>query len=94
MGSGATVVASDIGGVGLVIDHGRTGYLVPPGDVPALSQAIHSLAGDPDRRREFSQAARQAVVERFNWDNVAKQIAGLLVGGRDGTNSPEEARRS
>jgi glycosyltransferase involved in cell wall biosynthesis len=94
MGSGATVVASDIGGVGLVIDHGRTGYLVPAGDVPALSQAIHSLAGDPDRRREFSQAARQAVVERFNWDNVAKQIAGLLVGGRDGTNSPEEARRS
>ena len=80
MSSGAAVVASDIGGVGLVVEHGRTGLRVPPGDVEALANAILSLAGDPQRSRALGQAARQAVVEHFNWENVARQIAGLLEG--------------
>jgi glycosyltransferase involved in cell wall biosynthesis len=94
MSSGSAVVASDIGGVSLVIENGRTGLCVPPGDVQALAGAILSLAREPEKGRELGRAARQAVVERFNWEDVAGQIAGLLEGavrGR-GAVSKEEDR--
>jgi glycosyltransferase involved in cell wall biosynthesis len=93
MSSGVAVVASDIGGVSLVVEHGRTGLSVPPGNVEALVEAILSLAGDADRRRTLGQAARQAVVERFNWDDVARQIAGLLEGAQMTTASTTREER-
>jgi glycosyltransferase involved in cell wall biosynthesis len=80
MSSGPAVVASDIGGVSLVIENGRTGLCVPPGDAQALAGAILSLASEPDKGLELGQAARRAVLERFNWKNVAGQIAGLMEG--------------
>jgi glycosyltransferase involved in cell wall biosynthesis len=94
MSSGAAVVASDIGGVGLVVEHGRTGFLVPPGNVAALSEAILSLAGDAELRRTLGQSARRAVEERFNWASVAMQIAGLLEGDRNGRITSSEEGKS
>jgi glycosyltransferase involved in cell wall biosynthesis len=49
MAAGVPVVASDLGGLGECIDDGRTGLLVPPDDVAALSAALHSVvAGTVD----------------------------------------------
>lgn len=93
MSSGAAVVASDIGGVSLVIEHGRSGLLVPPGDVEALAESILSLARAPEQRQLLGQAARQAVVARFNWEQVARQIAGLLEDARPGRISPQREER-
>jgi glycosyltransferase involved in cell wall biosynthesis len=94
MACGTAVVASELGGVPLVVEDGKTGLLAPPGDVAALSAAILSLARDPARRRSLGQAARQAVVERYNWREVARQIAGLLEGARPGAvPTGEEGRR-
>jgi glycosyltransferase involved in cell wall biosynthesis len=85
MSSGVAVVASNIGGVSLVIRHAENGILVPPGDVAALAGAILGLATDIEMRKALGNAARQSVLERFNWHNVAVQISGLLeeaVGGQ------------
>lgn len=78
MSSGLAVIASEIGGVNLVIEHERNGILVPPGDVAALEKAILDLARDENRRKALGSAARQSVVERFNWENVARRISELL----------------
>lgn len=78
MSSGVAVVASDIGAISLVLEDGKTGLIVPPGEPTALAQAILTLATDSDRRASMGEAARQAVIERFNWDRVAREIAGLL----------------
>ncbi|OGO64262.1 MAG: hypothetical protein A2Z45_07040 [Chloroflexi bacterium RBG_19FT_COMBO_55_16] len=78
MSSGVAVVASDIGGVRLVLENGRTGLIIPPGEPIALAQAVLTLVGDPDRRVAIGKAARQAVVERFNWESVAGEIVVLL----------------
>jgi glycosyltransferase involved in cell wall biosynthesis len=78
MSSSAAIVASDIGGVSLVIDDQENGILVPPGDAAALAEALIGLVKDTENRKALGGAARQSVVERFNWHNVALQISGLL----------------
>jgi glycosyltransferase involved in cell wall biosynthesis len=78
MSSGVAVVASEIGGVSLVLEDGRTGLIVPPGEPIALAQAVLTLVRDPDRRAAIGKAARQSVVERFNWESVAREIVVLL----------------
>ncbi|MCS6800719.1 MAG: glycosyltransferase [Chloroflexota bacterium] len=82
MSCGAAVVASDIGGVGLVVRHEQTGLLTPPGDPAALAAALRALLADPERRAAFSAAARRAVEERLNWDAVAAEFARLFDAAR------------
>jgi glycosyltransferase involved in cell wall biosynthesis len=78
MSSGAAVIASDIGGVSLVIDDRVNGLLVPPGDSAALRDAIIHLAKNLDQRLALAQSARNDIVERFNWDRIAMRISALL----------------
>jgi glycosyltransferase involved in cell wall biosynthesis len=78
MSSGTAVVASDIGGVNLVIDNERNGIMISPGDIDALADAILDLAQHKSKRRMLSQAARQSVIEEYNWYNVAQKISDLL----------------
>jgi glycosyltransferase involved in cell wall biosynthesis len=57
MAHGKAVVATTVGGVPDVVDHGRDGVLVPPGDTRVLAGALADLAGDPDRVRALGRAA-------------------------------------
>lgn len=60
MSLGVPVVASAVAGVSDVVIAGETGLLVPPGDPRALADAIASLAEDPARARQLSEAGRGA----------------------------------
>jgi glycosyltransferase involved in cell wall biosynthesis len=55
---GRAVVASDVGGLRDVVQHGVTGLLVPPGDPGALAAALDSLLDDPQTRRRMGEAGR------------------------------------
>lgn len=55
--SGLPIVATDIRGCREVVDHDRTGLLVPPRDPAALEAAIGRLAADAALRRRFGEAA-------------------------------------
>jgi glycosyltransferase involved in cell wall biosynthesis len=61
------VVASDVGGLRDLVAHGETGVLVPPGDVPALRDALRRLLGDEALRRRYGEAGRRRIAERFTW---------------------------
>ena len=58
------VIATAAGGVGEIIDDGRTGVLVPPGDAAAIARAVQALRDDPGRAAALAAAgaahARQA----------------------------------
>ena len=54
-----------------IIDDGRNGVFVPPGDVSALSAAIASLLPDIERRGRMGAAARATIVERYSSASVA-----------------------
>jgi len=73
MASGRAVVASDIPGYRSVITPGENALAVPPGDVPALADAIASLVLDPERRRRLGCKGHERAQE-FSWPRVTDRI--------------------
>jgi glycosyltransferase involved in cell wall biosynthesis len=71
------VVAFASGGLTDLIVDGRTGMLVPPGDVGALARALDDLLARPDRGAGLGAAGRQAMVATFGPDAVATRYAGI-----------------
>jgi len=63
MASRLPVVASAIRPLSDIVIEGTTGFLVPPGDAPALAASLIQLLDDPDRRRTMGDNGR-ALVER------------------------------
>jgi glycosyltransferase involved in cell wall biosynthesis len=57
MAAGIPVVATAAGGIPEMVDHERTGLLVPPGDAAALAAAIQRVLDDPALARRLADAA-------------------------------------
>ncbi|HLL19821.1 MAG TPA: glycosyltransferase, partial [Rubrivivax sp.] len=66
MASGLPVLATAVGGNGELVDVGRTGVLVQPGNVQALAQAIIGLALAPEAARAMGQAGRRRAEQSFS----------------------------
>ena len=66
LASAVPIVATDVGAVHEVIDDGRTGYLVPPGDPDALAERIASLLTDQPGREAIGSAGRREYERRFS----------------------------
>jgi glycosyltransferase involved in cell wall biosynthesis len=77
MAAGRAVVATRVGGVGDIIEHGVTGLLVEPRDAPALGDALAALAGSAELRTRLGCAARQFVATRFASSRLVDDIEAL-----------------
>lgn len=66
MAAGKPVVATDAAGPSLTVADGETGFLVPRGDVEALTAALEKLLADPDLARDMGRAGRARVEERYS----------------------------
>jgi L-malate glycosyltransferase len=77
MAAGVPVVASRVGGVPEVIEHEKTGLLVPPSDDLQLAEAIERFVCQPSLRLECARRARQYVAEHFDWGRVSDQYEEL-----------------
>ncbi|MET8696146.1 glycogen synthase [Streptomyces bauhiniae] len=79
MACGTPVVASCVGGIPEVVDHGSTGLLVDTdGDFEGnLARALDSVLADPVAARRMGEAGRARAVGEFGWDAVARRTAGL-----------------
>ena len=71
MAAGKAVVASRVGGLTDVITDGLTGFLVPPRDSKALSDAIAKLIADPSRARAMGRSAAAHVRKHFTVERMA-----------------------
>jgi glycosyltransferase involved in cell wall biosynthesis len=72
MACGLACIASRLpGSTDVIIEDQRNGFLVPPGDVAALSAAIAALLPDAALRERIGAAARATVVERYSSASVA-----------------------
>jgi len=80
------VVASDVGGIPEVVEHGRTGLLVhydahdPDGFEARLAEAMNRLVQQPDQAGEMGRAGRQRAVEEFGWDRIAAETVEVYRG--------------
>jgi glycosyltransferase involved in cell wall biosynthesis len=62
---GTPVLGSDLEGHPEVVLQGITGFLFPPRDVPAIAEAILTLANDPERAAAMGRAGRELVLREF-----------------------------
>lgn len=62
---GTPLIASDCGGPAELFEHERSGLLVPNRDVPAMSAAIGRLADSAEMRKQFAEAGRNFVRQKF-----------------------------
>lgn len=68
---GRPVVATATGGMTEVLQHGETGYLVPPRDSAALADAISRVLGDKAAAQRMGDAARQLAEREYAWSDIA-----------------------
>lgn len=72
MACAVPVVATAVGDIPHVVEAGRTGYLVPPGDHAALAAALVPLVADATLREALGARARAAVLDRYAQDTMVR----------------------
>ena len=84
MAAGLPVVASDVGGLGDMVDDDVTGILYPAGDIEALSRACVELLADPRRRENLGRSGRLVAEEKFDIRKHVEALQRLYLGLRSG----------
>jgi glycosyltransferase involved in cell wall biosynthesis len=67
---GKPVIGGRTGAQSCVIDEGRDGFLVKPGDVDELVMKLDRLLSEPDLGATFGRVGRAKVLNQFTWDLV------------------------
>ena len=74
MAAAKAIVASRLGQIGEVLEHGVTAWLVEPDDVSGLGEALRALACDPELRRDLGTKARLRAIDGHSWLSNARRI--------------------
>jgi colanic acid/amylovoran biosynthesis glycosyltransferase len=90
MARGLPVVSTTSGAIPEIVDHGRDGILVSPGDERAIADALQDLRNDAGLRHALGRGARQKIEERFDIDRNIAQRVSLFRSLR--AEEPDEAR--
>jgi glycosyltransferase involved in cell wall biosynthesis len=96
MAAGVAVVATRVGDIPRVLDHGGAGLLVEPHDVDRLGAAIELLLREPEERRRLGAAARERAEREFGYGRMRQSLYQLYVGlsdRRDRARSTGDRRR-
>jgi glycosyltransferase involved in cell wall biosynthesis len=73
MSCGTPVIGSRIGGIAETIIDNKTGILVEPKNVKALTAAIKRICSDDKLQRKFSRASRERMIKEYDWQVIAKK---------------------
>jgi glycosyltransferase involved in cell wall biosynthesis len=72
MALGKPVVATDMGGAREIVEEGKTGLLVPPGDSEALAQAVSKILLSGDRGRAMGSEGQRRVQSHFGQNRLVE----------------------
>jgi glycosyltransferase involved in cell wall biosynthesis len=73
MAAGKPVIATSVGGVAEMVQHGKTGFLVNVGEIDGLADALLRLLDDSVLRQCMGQAGSKFAVENYRADSVARR---------------------
>jgi len=76
MACGTPVIASEVGGLGYLVQNGVTGYTIPDSEPDALCDKLSWLLGDAHLRETMGLQASQYALD-YAWGKIAKQIVGV-----------------
>jgi glycosyltransferase involved in cell wall biosynthesis len=84
MACGLPVITTPVSGIPEIIKDGHNGTLVPPDDAEALANAIQRISSDRMLARNLGRAGRLTVLERFDGDRTAVELASLFAAATGG----------
>ncbi len=90
MACGTPVIASDIGGLGFLVQDGETGFTIPHGDVDLLCDRLARLLGNAPLRETMGRRAAD-YARTYAWDGIAARIVDVyreLLSGRSAEKPP------
>jgi glycosyltransferase involved in cell wall biosynthesis len=67
------IVATDVGGIPVVLENGRHGMIVKPRDPKALAEAILFLRSNPEKTRNMAQTARNIALSDYSSTRMARE---------------------
>ena len=73
LASGVPVVSTNVGGVPYLVEHDKTGFLVPPRDPHAMAEAVLALLNDEQKARRLSLAGAESV-QCYTWPHVRDRL--------------------
>jgi glycosyltransferase involved in cell wall biosynthesis len=76
--AGLPVVSTEIAAIPEIVKGGVNGFLVPPGDVGALAQALRPLVQDVQLRLQMGECGSEIVAEKFDAARNTVQLLGLI----------------
>lgn len=89
MAAGVPVIASQVGGVGEVLEGGECGVALPAGDIAALSAAIGDLLSDTERRCALGQRGAERVKQRYSAQAMVARLADIYATSVNDNDRPE-----
>ncbi|MGF0118162.1 glycosyltransferase family 4 protein [Promicromonospora sp. Marseille-Q5078] len=78
MALGTPVVSTPVTGIPEAVRDGETGRLVPPGDAPALAQAVGALLDDPAQTARLADGARALIEAEFDVVGTSRRLLDVL----------------
>lgn len=69
------VVASRVGGIPEIIENGKSGLLVPPGNIKEIEKALADLIDHPEKRDKLGKKLSQIVAKKFSVDKMVAETA-------------------
>jgi glycosyltransferase involved in cell wall biosynthesis len=77
MASGTPLVASDVGGLSELVEHGKTGLKIYPANPDSIAWGINTILSNPQWARTMAQNALAIVKEKYSWEAIAAKTAEL-----------------
>ncbi|MEA5466979.1 glycosyltransferase family 4 protein [Leptothoe sp. PORK10 BA2] len=75
---GRAVIVTDAYGMSDYVKHGETGWLVPPGSMESMKEAIELLWNDEELRNRLGQNAQSYARQTFSFQGVASSLEKVL----------------
>src|SRR6185437_16524997 len=91
MAAGCPVIASAVGGIPDLVQHGKNGLLVSRGEPSALARALKALLDDPDLAARLGRGARATIAGRYTPNHVLERLE-QIYGGLGVPRGPRRAR--
>ena len=79
MATGKPVIVTDVGGNREIVEDGRNGFIIPPKDVPILSESIRRLVTMPNRGKEMGIRGRELVLNKFSIQSISRRTEEILI---------------
>jgi len=77
-------IGTTLGAMPEIIEDGKTGYIVEPGNADMLAERLIDLFGDPERLKRMAEDGYRAAKKRLTWGRAASIVSACLLDGASG----------